>query len=316
MSWYQEIILAYVLDLWIGDPKSFPHPVRWIGRAAGILEIQARRYILNPFVAGCVTTVLLLLITGVGAWVFLWGLGQAHPYLEACGSIYLLYACFSVRSLYDESKPVADFLSEGKIDEARISLSHIVGRDTQSLEARGITRATVETVAENTIDGIVAPLFYACLGGAPLALGYKCINTLDSLFGYRNEAYGRFGKFPARLDDAVNWVPARIGGALMVLAAWFCGYHGLNAWRIMLRDGDKHLSPNAGIPEAVMAGALGLQLGGSSNYGEIPVNKPSIGDALKEIEIVDISRSHRVMFAASILSLVFFVWITLFLRIR
>ena len=156
---------------------------------------------------------------------------------EICGSIYLMYACFSTRSLYDESKPVADFLNKGQIDEARVSLSHIVGRDTESINERRIMRATVETVAENTIDGIVAPLFYACLGGAPLALGYKCINTLDSMFGYRNEIYEWFGKISARLDDVANWIPARIGSALMVLASWICRYRGLNAWRIMLRDG-------------------------------------------------------------------------------
>jgi adenosylcobinamide-phosphate synthase len=316
MSLHQEIILAYLLDLWVGDPKNFPHPVRWIGQAAGWLERVARRYVTNLFVAGCVTTVLMLFMTVVGAWILLWVLGRVHPYLEVCGSVYLFYACLSVRSLYDESKPVADHLHEGQIDEARISLSHIVGRDTKTLDAHGITRATVETVAENTVDGIVAPLFYACLGGAPLALGYKCINTLDSLFGYRNKFYEKFGKFPARLDDVANWIPARIGGALMVLASWFCGYRGLSAWRIMLRDGGKHLSPNAGIPEAAMAGALGLQLGGPSDYNGILVNKLFIGDSLKEIEIDDISRSHRVMFATSLLSLLFFVWIFLELGIR
>lgn len=316
MWWYQEIVLAYLLDLWIGDPKNFPHPVRWIGQAAGIMEVRARRFFLNPFIAGCVTTVLLLFITIGGAWFLLWILGRMHPFLEVCGSIYLMYACFSVRSLYDESKPVADYLHKGKINEARISLSHIVGRDTESLDERGIMRATVETVAENTIDGIVAPLFYACLGGAPLALGYKCINTLDSIFGYRNETYEWFGKFPARLDDVANWIPARIGGALMVLASWLCRYRGLNAWRIMLRDGGKHSSPNAGIPEAAMAGALGLQLGGSSNYQGISVNKPYIGDFHKNIEIDDISRSHCVMFAASFLSLTFFVWVFWGLGIR
>jgi adenosylcobinamide-phosphate synthase len=316
MSWYQEIILAYLLDLWIGDPKSFPHPVRWIGRAADGLERVTRRYIKNLFVAGGITSILLLFVTVVGAWGLLWVFGKVHPYLEVCGSVYLLYACFSVRSLYDESKPVADYLHEGQIDKSRISLSHIVGRDTQSLNVSGITQATVETVAENTIDGIVAPLLYACLGGAPLALGYKCINTLDSLFGYRNETYEQFGKFPAHLDDAVNWIPARIGGALIVLASYLCGYRGPNAWRIMLRDGGKHLSPNAGIPEAAMAGALGLQLAGPSHYGGATVNKPFIGDSLKDIEAADISRSHRVMFATSFLALLFFIWVFLVLGIR
>jgi len=316
MSWYQQIILAYLLDLCIGDSKNYLHPIRWIGQTAWFLEIRTRRLFLKPFVAGCVTAVLLLTITVAGVWMMLEVLEKVHPYLQVCGSVYLLYTCFSVRSLYDESKPVADFLFKGQVNEARISLSHIVGRDTESLDERGIMRATVETVAENTIDGIVAPLFYACLGGAPLALGYKCINTLDSIFGYRNEAYEMFGKFSARLDDVANWIPARIGGALMVLASCFYRYRSIHAWRIMLRDGGKHLSPNAGIPEAVMAGALGLQLGGASNYEGISIDKPFIGDPHKEIEIDDISKSHRVMFATSLLSLVFFVWIFWELGIR
>lgn len=316
ISWYQEIILAYCLDLWIGDPKNFPHPVRWIGRLAGISEPRARRLVSNPFVAGGAATIFLLSVTMCCAWAVLWVLGWVHPFLEVCGSVYILYACLSVRSLYDESKPVADHLYNGQIEKARVSLSQIVGRDTKSLDKEGVTRAAVETVAENTIDGIVAPLFYACLGGAPLALGYKCINTLDSLFGYRNEIYERFGKFPARLDDAINWIPARVGGVLMVLASGFSGYSGLNAWRIMLRDGKKHLSPNAGIPEAVMAGGLGLQLGGPSFYEGNPVNKPYIGDSHGRIQTEDISRSHRVMFVTSFLSLVFFVWVFWELGIR
>ena len=310
ISWYQEIILAYLLDIWIGDPKNFPHPVRWIGQGAKVLETRTRRAVFNPLVAGGVTTVFLLLIAIFGAWILLWVLGRIHPYLEVCGSVYIIYACLSVRSLYEESKPVSGYLYKNQVEEARVSLSHIVGRDTESLDKSEITRATVETVAENTIDGIVAPLFYACLGGAPLVLGYKCINTLDSMFGYRNEVYEQFGKFPARLDDVANWVPARIGGVLMILASWICGYRGLQAWRIMLRDGGKHLSPNAGIPEAAMAGALGLQLSGPSSYEGISVNKPYIGDPLKEIETGDISRTHRVMFVTSFLSLAFFVWIS------
>ena len=316
MSWYQEIILAYLLDLWIGDPKSFPHPVRWIGQAAGVLEKIARRRIANLFVAGMITTAFLLFMVVSIASGVLWFLGNVYPFLEVCGSVYLMYASLSVRSLYDESKPIANYLLEDRMDEARTALSQVVGRDTESLDAQGIMRATVETIAESTIDGIVAPIFYACLGGAPLVLGYKCINTLDSIFGYRNETYERFGKFPARLDDVVNWIPARLGGVLMVVASWICGYSGVKAWRIMLRDGRKHLSPNAGIPEAVIAGALGLQLGGPNNYAGVPVNKPFIGDSLKKITINDISNSHRVMFVTSVLSLLCFVWSFIALGIR
>lgn len=307
ITWYQEIFLAYLLDLAMGDPKYFPHPVRWMGKMAGLLETVTRKYFRNPFVAGWVTTLLILFMVIGGSWGLLWLLGKGHPYLGIGGSVYLIYTCLSVRSLYDESKPVAECLRERKLDEARVHLSQIVGRDTDQLEEKGITRATVETVAENTIDGIVAPLLYACLGGAPLALGYKAINTLDSLFGYRTEAYEQFGKFPARLDDAANWIPARLGGAVMVAAAWMCGYQGKKAWSTMIRDGGNHPSPNAGIPEAVMAGALGIQLGGPNVYQGVSINKPFIGDPVKEIDRADIGKSHRVMFVTSFLSTNLFV---------
>ena len=309
MAWYWQLAAAYGLDLILGDTKWLPHPVRAMGYVAGRAERITRRWISDPLVAGGVTTVFLLGIIGASAWGLLWGLGKIHPALESCGAVYFLYACLSVRCLYDESQPVAENLRAGKLDEARNSLSQIVGRDTQTLDESGMARATVETISENTIDGIVAPLFYACLGGPVLALVYKCVNTMDSLFGYRNEAYERFGKIPARLDDVANWIPARLGGAIMVLASWLCGYRGLNAWRVMIRDASKHLSPNAGIPESVVAGGLGIQLGGPDYYKGILVQKSFIGDRLRDIEIEDIGRSHRIMFVTSLLSLFLFVGI-------
>lgn len=316
MIWYWQLVVAYSLDLVLGDPKWFPHPVRAMGFAAGRVERLTRRWFSDPLMAGGVTTALLLGITGGGSWGLLWVLEEIHPALEVCGAVYLMYTCLSVRCLYDESEPVAESLRAGKVDEARNSLSQIVGRDTQALDERGVARATVETVSENTIDGIVAPLFYACLGGPILVLLYKCVNTMDSLFGYRNEVYERFGKIPARLDDVANWIPARVGGAIMVLASWLCGYRGLNAWRMGVRDGGKHTSPNAGIPEAVVAGGLGVQLGGPDYYKGVLMKKPFIGDWLRDIEIEDIARSHRIMFVTSLLSLLLFVGIILVLDLN
>ncbi|NIQ01208.1 MAG: cobalamin biosynthesis protein CobD [Nitrospinaceae bacterium] len=301
-----QLALACVLDLLAGDPRIFPHPVRGMGRTALILEWTTRRWIPFPMAAGAVTTLGLIAITGSCAWGVLWILREIHPLLEMGGSVYLVYTCVSIRGLFDESRPVADYLLAGRLDKARQSLSQIVGRDTDNLNESQILRAAVETVAENTVDGIVAPLFYACLGGPVAALVYKAINTLDSLFGYRNETYEWFGKFPARLDDAANWIPARLGGGVMVLASWICGLKGSGAWLIMLRDGGKHPSPNAGIPEGVMAGSLGVRLGGPSNYKGMRVEKPYIGDHLRDIEIQDIHRCHDTMWVTSLISLLLF----------
>ena len=183
----------------------------------------------------------------------------------------------------------------------------IVGRDTQSLDKQGILRATVETIAESMVDGIISPLFYACIGGAPLAMAYKAINTLDSMIGHNDKVYCDFGKFAARLDDAANWIPARLGGLIIIFACAICGFNARESLKMILRDGQKHLSPNAGIPEAAFAGALGVQLGGASYYEGVRIDKPLIGEAKRNLELSDITRSHKIMFAASCLSLVLFI---------
>jgi adenosylcobinamide-phosphate synthase len=183
----------------------------------------------------------------------------------------------------------------------------IVGRDTGNLDRQGILRATVETIAESMVDGIISPLFYACIGGAPLALAYKAINTLDSMIGHQDETYRDFGKFAARLDDAANWIPARLGGVIIALACFICGFNGRESLKTIWRDGQKHLSPNAGIPEAAVAGGLGIQLGGASFYGGIRIDKPHIGDSKRELALSDITASHKIMFASSGLALVLFV---------
>ncbi|MCH8158022.1 MAG: cobalamin biosynthesis protein CobD [Nitrospinae bacterium] len=303
---HYQILLAFLLDLMLGDPAKYPHPVRIIGAVARRTETATRRRIADPMIAGALTAGLIVGGTLLAVWMILHGLLLIHPIAYTAGSIFLIYTSLSVRCLFDESKPVLDHLSCGREDLARVSLSKIVGRDTARMDKPSMVRATVETIAEGMVDGIIAPLFYAFLGGAPLALAYKAINTMDSMFGYRNEKYMRFGKFPARLDDAANWIPARIAAPIIALGSALCGFNGRTSLATAFRDGQNHLSPNAGIPEAAVAGALGIRLGGSSFYDGQQVDKPYIGDGEKTIEISDISRSHRIMFVSSSLTLVLF----------
>ena len=298
---------AFVLDLVLGDPKGTPHPVKIMGGAAKYLERITRKRIKNQKFAGSITVLILVTITYGISRGFLESTRQLNHQFYFVIETLLIYTSLATRSLYDESRPILVQLRQGDQHMARLHLKEIVGRDTEHLNGKEIVRATVETIAENTIDGVVAPLFYACIGGAPLALTYKCINTLDSMFGYKNETYFHFGWASARLDDVASWLPARIGGPLMVLAASILGLNGKRAWITMLRDGQNHLSPNAGIPEAVVAGALEVELGGPQSYQGQRVEKPTIGEELREIEPEDIFRSHQILFATALLALVVFL---------
>ena len=305
------IAVAFVMDLVLGDPKGAPHPVRAMGKAAKSLERITRKRIHNSKLAGAVTVLILVSATYVISRGLLESLRNLNHQLSFVMETLLIYTSLATRSLYDESSPVLVKLRQGDEGQARSHLQNIVGRDTQHLNQKQITRATVETVSENTVDGVVAPLFYACIGGAPLALTYKCINTLDSMFGYKNETYIHFGWASARLDDAVNWLPARLAGPLMVISATLLGLNGKRAWNTMLRDGQNHLSPNAGIPEAAVAGALGVELGGPQYYQGRMVEKPTIGEGVREIEPEDIFKSHQILFATALLALVLFLSIRL-----
>ncbi len=302
-----KIGVAFVIDLILGDPKGAPHPVRAMGKAATLLERISRKIIRNQKLAGSITVLVLVTATYAVSWGLLDTLWQWNSQLSFVIEIVLIYTTFATRALYDESQPVLVAIRQGDEDQARRHLQNIVGRDTGQLNRQQMTRATVETVSENTVDGVIAPLFYACIGGAPLALTYKCINTLDSMFGYKNAAYIHFGWASARLDDAANWLPARIAGPLMVIAAALLGKNGKRAWATMLRDGQNHLSPNAGIPEAVVAGALGVELGGPQYYQGRMVEKPAIGEAHREIEPEDILKSHQILFVTAFLALILFL---------
>jgi len=295
------VLAAVLLDLVLGDPRVLPHPIVAIGRLISFLEPRLRRSIRNERLAGC-----LLLTLTVGFTYTVASLLLALAYLIAPDAalvvaMYLGWVSLAARSLHLESAKVAHALERGDLPGARVALSSIVGRETADLDEPEIVRGAVETVAENTGDGVIAPLFYLMLGGPALALAYKAVNTLDSMVGYKNERYLEFGWASARFDDWANYLPARLTGLLMVLAAPLCGLSGGNAWRIMRRDGRNHSSPNSGFPEAAAAGALGVQLGGANRYFGKIVEKPTIGDPTRPLTLAAYLGVVRLMYASELL---------------
>ena len=297
-----QIILALGLDALLGDPRWLPHPVRLIGWVASVAERITRRLLKDERRAGIATVIMVLLVTGACSGLLLWGAGQIHPRLGDLVAVLLLYTCFAARDLLAHSRRVYQALAAGNLAEARQRVALLVGRDTAALDQAGVVRACVESVAENSSDGVLAPLFWAVVGGPVGALTYKAVSTLDSTFGYKNERYLRFGWAAARLDDLVNYIPARLSGVGLVAAALVCGLDSDAAWHIYRRDRHNHASPNSGHPEAATAGALGLQLGGASSYfGEI-VEKPTIGDALEEPQPEHILAVNRLVLTLTVLA--------------
>lgn len=275
------VLLGYLLDIALGDPGGLPHPVRWIGRLISGLERLFRKVAATPFLERLLG-VLLAIITVGAAWAvafFAMELARAYStplYYLIC--TYIVWTSLAITSLKEEAGAVALAASTRGLGAAREALSRIVGRDTASLGEDDVMRAVVETVSENTSDGVVAPFFYLAIGGPPLMLAYKAVNTLDSMVGYKNERYKDFGWFPARLDDAANYIPARLTALLMICASFILRYNWRQSLRVALRDGRKHPSPNAGLPEAAAAGSLGVRLGGGSSYNGVWKDKPAIGD--------------------------------------
>jgi adenosylcobinamide-phosphate synthase len=283
------LLLGFLLDQLLGDPRSLPHPVRWIGRLIEVLERPLRRTL--PERLGGV--VLLFLVAGVAGgltWLALEIAGWCHPLARLGLSAVLIYYGLAARSLASDTSAVLMDCEQEKWPEARRQLGGLVGRETNNLPPEEIYRACIETVAENASDGIIAPLFYAALFGPVGMWVYKAINTLDSMVGYRNPLYQRFGWASARADDIANYLPARFTYLLLSVAAVVTGCKGIAALRIGWRDARKHPSPNAGWPEAAMAGALSVQLGGPSTYGNEIVDKPRIGEAL---EALSLEKGHR-----------------------
>jgi adenosylcobinamide-phosphate synthase len=293
------LIAGCVLDLLFGDPRWLPHPVRLIGRLANWTEPRCRRIMANEYVTGVLFTIIVVAATAGGVWVVIWGLQQLHPVLAALGTVYFMYAGLAARDLAGEATAVWRQLRDGDITRARRQLSRIVGRDTDLLEVPDVVRATVETVAESTVDGILAPMFFAAVAGAPGLWAYKAINTLDSMVGHHEAPYTRFGWAAARLDDVANFVPARLGLILFGMGAWVAGGEPSRCWRIGWRDGGKHPSPNSGIAEAAMAGALGVRLGGMNTYDGVENERPYLGDPVQPLETSCIPQAVHVMYATS-----------------
>lgn len=294
---------AALLDWLLGDPRWFPHPVVFIGRLITLLEKQIRRLLRSELLGGLVLLVSTVGITVVMAAVLLTAAYSVHGAVGFAVAVLLSWSCLAARSLHQESALVAKALASGDLAAARQYLSFIVGRDTAELTEAEVWRGAVETVAENTADGVIAPLLFLMLGGPVLGLAYKAVNTLDSMVGYKNERYLLFGRASARFDDFANWLPARLTGLLLVLAAPLAGLSGSGAWQIMRRDGRNHSSPNSGIPEAAAAGALGVQLGGTNFYFGKPVVKPTIGEPLQTLAATTWQGAVRLMYGAEVLLL-------------
>lgn len=299
------VLLAFVIDLLVGDPPRIPHPVVIIGRLISGLE----RRLYDPrrvpgVIRGAVMAAVVVGTAYGSTAILLYLAGRVHPGLALAAEIWIISTTLAARGLAGAARGVFTPLAANNIERARLMVGRIVGRDTALMDTAGVTRATVETVAENTVDGVIAPLFYAFVGGAPLAMAYKAVNTLDSMVGYRNERYIYFGRFSARLDDVVNYVPARIGGLMLIAAAWITGRRPGMALRTVLRDARRHPSPNSGIPEAAVAGALGVRLGGLNFYQGIESFRHYMGDRINPLSPDHIRQAVDLMYMASFLTVI------------
>lgn len=298
-------VTGFILDFIFGDPAWIYHPVRIIGKGIELGERLLRRISGEKHLTAA-GAILWLMIAGLS---FLFPLGilllawKIHPGLCFALESFWCFQILAARSLCRESGKVYDRLQENDLPGARRAVSMIVGRDTESLTEEGVTKAAVETVAENTSDGVTAPLIYLMIGGAPLGFLYKAVNTMDSMLGYKNDRYLYFGRVPAGMDDIFNYIPARLTALLMIAAAYLTGLDGKNAWKIYRRDRKKHASPNAAQTESVCAGALRVQLAGDAVYFGKLYKKEFIGDSLRPIEPQDIRRTQRLMYVTALLVL-------------
>lgn len=308
MSHLTALACAFALDALLGDPYRMPHVIRLIGtlitRAEGLIRRLLPTGPRGERIGGVLLVVVVAGLSTASAVLALRVATAVSPWLGWVVETFVSYQMIAARQLRIEAERVRAALVGEGLERARTAVSMIVGRDTQCLDEAGVVRAAVETVAENTSDGVVAPLLCLGLGGAPLGVLYKAVNTMDSMVGYRNERYAFFGTAAARLDDVLNWVPARLTGVLMCLVAPLVGLDGRGAWRIFLRDRRKHASPNAAHPEAACAGALGVRLAGPASYFGVVHDKPTIGDDLRPIEPGDITAANRLEAAASLAALV------------
>uniref|UniRef100_UPI003863AEFC adenosylcobinamide-phosphate synthase CbiB n=1 Tax=Phascolarctobacterium sp. TaxID=2049039 RepID=UPI003863AEFC len=301
------IVAGFILDLIFGDPHWLPHPICLIGNMIGFLERNLRK-LLEPnktalLCGGALMVVIVIIASFAVPYAILLAAGSVSSWLAFALETVMCYQIFATKSLRDESMKVYDALAKGDLVDARKKLSWIVGRDTQNLDAEEVTKGAVETIAENTSDGIVAPMLYMVLGGAPLAFLYKGINTMDSMVGYKNDKYLYFGRCAAKLDDLANLLPARITGLVMVMASYILDLDARNAWRIFKRDRYNHLSPNSAMTESVTAGALDIQLGGDHYYFGKLVHKDTIGDNIRPVCPEDIVLTNNLLYMTAVLCL-------------
>ncbi len=300
---WMVMLAAVALDLLLGDPQGWPHPVRWMGKAIVWFEPLCRRLWRNEGRAGLAFAAALI----GAAWWFSYALLKfmtwLHPVIGLAGSAVMLFYCLAIRSLLDAGLEIYNLLASGRIESARRKLAFIVSRDVGHYQEDDIARATVETVAENLVDGVLSPLFFAALGGVPLAMAYKMVNTLDAMVGYKNARYIRFGKAAARIDDIANIIPARLSVALIAAAARLLGgsTSGRRAWLTAWAEGHHHTSPNAGYPEAAFAGALSVRLNGPNYYHGQLVEKPFLGAAFGNVTASRLLTACHLMLAASLL---------------
>ena len=304
MAWL-TVPLAFLIDLAVGDPAGLPHPVKFIGQAIGRLEKSLRRLTKSSRGERMAGILLALLIPGTASvvtWILCYLAESIHSAAGILVSAWLISTTIAARGLVQVGNSIYSYLNQEEWVKARQAVDGIVGRDTDHMDETEMVRATVETMAENIVDGVVAPLFFAFLGGAPLAMAYRAVNTLDSMVGYRNERYLYFGWASARLDDLANYLPARITGVFIIGAAALLGCRPVNALRTIIRDSRQHPSPNSGIPEAGVAGALGVQLGGTNYYDGIPSFRPHLGLADNELNRQTIKQVGRFVYAAGVMA--------------
>ncbi len=298
-----HIVAAVALDLLLGDPRRLPHPVRGMGRLATALEGPARRVMPGARSAGILTVLAVVGLSGGVTYGLLRAAAWLHPLAGDAAAVWLIYTTIAIRDMRRHSMAVHAALAAGDLPEARRRVGLIVGRDTDRLDEAGVARAGVESVAESIVDGVTAPLFFAFLAGPVGAVAYRAVNTLDSTFGYKHGRYRDFGWASARLDDLANYVPARLTAPLVCLAALLLGHGAGDAARVLLRDGRKHSSPNSGLSEAAMAGALGVRLGGTNHYFGEPVEKPTLGEEKNAMAGEHIRQANSLFVVASLLFL-------------
>ncbi len=299
------LLLGFSLDWVLGDPHGWPHIVILYGKLISFLEKELYDR-MDKFLGGMVLWFCVVITAGVSSWMLLILTWKIHPVVYVIAGTLLCWQCLAAKSLTVESKRVYTELNDHGLGAGRKAVSWIVGRDTNVLDEAGVIKAAVETVAENTSDGEIAPMFYMMLFGPAGGCVYKAVNTMDSMIGYRNERYERFGTFAARADDVFNFIPARLSALLMILAAKLANFNAKDAMRIWKRDRRKHASPNSAQTESVMAGALEVQLAGDAVYGGVVHKKEYIGDDIRPVEADDILRSHKMLMFTSYLAMIVF----------